>query len=882
MLTQNLLLSNWQIAQRFAPNHDILFPDGGEKNWISAQVPGHIHPDLVRAGIIADPLARMHELGCRWVDEADWTYRTVFEVSPERLAARGTGGRHFLHFGGLDTVCRVYLNGAQIGQAENFFTPHRFDVTNVLREGENEVRVEFDSPLRVGSERARAYLGDGKSERGAASYFNFAPRAFVRKPQYMFGWDWGPELVSCGIWQPVELRTVPVAEIVDFRMEYDFFRPNWVKINLKITVDKYDDTPLTVGAALYAVGDNTPSAQIPDEPGRHTINLVIEQQKVVRWDVNGMVDKPKRYLLNFKVWETPQGDDASDEDVEPEIVAFKGTSVGFRTVELIQEPDADENGGQSFGFRINGRDTFIKGANWIPDACFPGNIPDTRLRERITQARDAGFNMLRVWGGGLYESETFYNLCDELGILVWQDFAFACSMYPDDLPEFNHQVRAEAIANVRRIRHRACLALWCGGNENMELFQGRWAGQTQAARFFGDHTIHQLLPDVLAAEDTRTPYWPNSPYGGENVADETIGDSHYWNVWHAKTPDSNGDWKNYAQSTSRFSSEFGFASPAGESAWRTAQIAPGSLPDAPDVLWHDKTRKGWEKYRAYVEMHFPQSQNLRDFTYYGQMNQADALTFGVEHYRRSRPRCGGTLFWQLNDCWPTHSWAVIDSAGDPKAAYFAARRFYAPLIVSLVEENGIVEAHLINDTETEERGALSLRLRYFDGRDAAPAIETEAGVGANTASGAVASLVLPPDVDREDVFVQAVFISNATGNKAEKILLVAEPKHLRLPDPELTMEHEPDPNDGTRVLIHLTANQFAAYVWLAPFAGAKKLSDNGFHLAPGETKTVVVSGLSEKAIKVGEQSAFRYSEVYHLQNWKDNRPKRGRPDKNAD
>ena len=273
-------------------------------------------------------------------------------------------------------------------------------------------------------------------------------------------------------------------------------------------------------------------------------------------------------------------------------------------MELIREPDADGQG-ESFGFRINGRDTFIKGANWIPDGCFPGNITDAQLRERLTQARDANFNMVRVWGGGLYETETFYNLCDELGLLVWQDFAFACSMYPDDLPEFNAQVVAEATENVRRIRHRACLALWCGGNENMELAQGRWAGETQAKRFFGDHTVHEILPAVLAAEDPRTPYWANSPYGGDNVTSEDFGDSHYWNVWHAKTPESDGDWKNYALSTSRFSSEFGFASPASERTLRGVGAAPGDVPDSPVSRWHDKTRKGFDKYRAYVDMHIP-------------------------------------------------------------------------------------------------------------------------------------------------------------------------------------------------------------------------------------------------------------------------------------
>ncbi len=228
-LQQTTIAGNWHVAERSA---------GGEKNWIPAQVPGHVHLDLMRAGIIADPFWRMQERSCQWVDEADWTYRTTVTVDAERLASRGAHGRHFLHFHGLDTIARVFLNGALVGSAENFHIPHRFDVTDTLREAENDLRVEFDSPLRVGQERATAYLGDGTSERGSQSYFNFGPRAFVRKPQYMFGWDWGPELVSCGIWQKVELVTVPVAEIVDWKYDYEFTGENTVRVRATIKVER--------------------------------------------------------------------------------------------------------------------------------------------------------------------------------------------------------------------------------------------------------------------------------------------------------------------------------------------------------------------------------------------------------------------------------------------------------------------------------------------------------------------------------------------------------------------------------------------------------------------------------------------------------------------
>ena len=859
----------WEVAQRFPAGHHITFPDGGERDWLPATVPGHVHPDLVRAGVIPDPFWRQSEWGVAWVDEADWTYRTTFTVDADRLASRGAHGRHFLQFGGLDTLARVYLNDTLVGTSENFFVPLRVDVTGALREGDNAVRVEFDSALRAGRDRAAAYLGDGTSERGAGSYFNFGPRAFVRKPQYMFGWDWGPELVSCGIWQGVELVTVPVAEIVDWRYEYDFADPLTVAIRLQITVEKYDPRPLTVGVALYAPGDNTPEAALPDAPGRYTADLLIPDQKVARWNPNGSEFRAegrgprakggpqKRYLLNLRVWETPAPD--AHEDDPKVFVAHKGVSVGFRTIELIRTPDAD-GAGEAFGFRVNGVDTFIKGANWIPDGCFPGNITPTRLRERLTQARDAGFNMLRVWGGGLYETNAFYDLCDELGLMVWQDFAFACSMYPDDLPPFVESVRREAVANVRRLRHHPCLALWCGGNENLELAQGRWAGPTQAMRFFGDTLIHQTLPDVLQTEDARTPYWPNSPYGGPVAQGEEFGDSHYWNVWHSKKPGSDGDWRNYAQSRSRFSSEFGFAAPAGARAWDGCMTPDDKAVNSPVSRWHDKTRKGYETYLGFIGKHYPALATWDDLLYYGQANQADALQFGVEHYRRHKGHCAGTLFWQLNDCWPTHSWSVIDSAGEPKAAYYASRRFYAPLLLSLFRDGNRITAHLVNDDPDEVVGRVVLRLLTVDGAEIARA-EAETVAPANAATPPDAP-VAALDVSQAgaDSFVHGQFLAANGTVLAENFALVAEPKALTaLPGPGIGWTLD-GPQSGQATFTVIAA-RLAWYVRLGfeglPDGAAPTFSDNWFHLAPGQTRTVQIAGLPPDLIGEALRPHFR-------------------------
>lgn len=852
-----LLSDGWQVAQRLPASYDLFLREGGEKTWHPATVPGHVHRDLVQAGVIADPFWRHSETGTRWVDEADWTYQTTFTVDAERLALRGRDGRHFLHFHGLDTLARVLLNGSLVGTSENFFVPARFDVTDVLREGENVLRVEFDSALRVGRERSQEYLGDGTSERGKATYFNFGPRAFVRKPQYMFGWDWGPELVSCGVWQPVELITVPCAEIVDWRMDYTFTDPVTVDITLQLTVEKYVTGPLTVGAALYAPGDNTPSAVLPNETGRHTVTLEIYDQKVAVWNPNGLSVMPsvnglrpkggprKRYFLNFKV--------TKENAYESQIVAFKGVSVGFRSVELVQEPDADGTG-SGFLFRVNGVDTFIKGANWIPDGSFPGEITESQLRQRLTQARDAGFNMLRVWGGGLYESDTFYNLCDELGLLVWQDFALACSMYPDDLNEFVESVRAEAVANVRRVRHHPCLALWCGGNENLQLFQQRWSGADQATQFFGNKLIHEVFPQVLAEEDTRTPYWPNSPYSNTpdlsvSSQDDSVGDAHYWNVWHGA-----GDWVHYAENDCRFSSEFGFAAPAGLAAWESCTLPEDRQVGSSVSRWHDKTRKGHETYLNYISLHYPEPQSWEDMVYYGQLNQANALQFGVEHWRRRKGRCWGTLFWQLNDCWPTHSWAVIDSAGEPKAAYYATKRFYAPLLLSLVRNGDTVEAHLVHDPETSDAppptGTIALYINDVDEIADWSVHDSRDNVSApsNGASGVVLSLRIPPQIlsNESQGFASAQFVGANGELYARNLLLLSEPKDIQLHVQELNVTLQITGKGTADVTLY--APTFAPYVWLRFFGVAKQpqFSDNFFHLVTSERRTIHVTGLPEE------------------------------------
>jgi len=460
-------------------------------------------------------------------------------------------------------------------------------------------------------------------------------------------------------------------------------------------------------------------------------------------------------------------------------------------------------------------------------------------------------NMLRIWGGGIYESDDFYAICDEIGILVWQDFALACAMYPDDDATFVEQVRAEAVANVRRLRSHPSLALWCGGNENLELFQNRWSGADQATRFYGEKLIHEVFPQVLAAEDSVTPYWPNSPYSGtpdRYSQSPDYGDAHYWPVWHSHGG-STGDWIHYAESDTRVSSEFGFAAPCGMTAWESCSLpADRTDPRSPVAVWHDKTRKGYATYLGYIEKHFPRIETFEDLVYYGQANQAMALQFGIEHWRRLKGRCGGTLFWQLNDCWPVHSWSVIDSLGEPKAAYYAARRFYAPLLLSLVRNGDTVEAHLVNDTLSDLPGRLTLRLLHVGGGESLHEAVFNTVAPANAASGAVGSLTTAGawgiDAGPHCRVVHATFTGAEDAVLAENTLLLAEPKELFLPGvPAWEVEAH---GDGTATVRIISQDRFASFVWLRFEALGDRVpafSDNWFHLLPGETRTLTVGNL---------------------------------------
>lgn len=735
----------WELScDRWLPaNRRFGFSD---LEWLPARVPGHVHLDLAAHGILLDPFVALGELGCAWVDDRDWTYRKKFDFVPDPdLPSR------VLRFEGLDTVAEIRLNGMPIGSHDNMFEPLELDVSSALLRGENQLEVTLRSATRVGDQRRASFLrNQGLSE----EIVRFDDRAFVRKAQYMFGWDWGPRLVSAGIWGKV-LLIEHRGRLLGVRVQQRHLEGRGVE--------------LRIGSAFEGAGEVVHFVEGRAAPIRDGEAVVLEKPELWWPAEHG---SQRRYEVRTLLLNDLLNDRARAEAVALDALS---TRIGLRRVRLVREPDA---AGESFEIEVNGRRIWALGANFIPDHSFPGAIQPGQVRKQLLRARQLNMNMLRVWGGGLYESEEFYDACDELGLMVWQDFPYACSYYPDDEAACA-RARREAEINVERLRHHPSLVLWCGNNENLTMFEGKWGGaERHPPRYYGERIFEQVLPDVVDRLDGERPYVPTSPWGGQPCNSGGIGDQHFWDVWHGR-----GDWRHYEGSDARFASEFGFCSAPGPRAWRqilesTERPLEADLRDR-RARWHDKTSKGYETFIDFVELHYPRSKTIEEWTYRSQLNQRDALRFGIEHYRRSAG-CRGALIWQLNDCWPVQSWSVIDSKGDFKAAAFELRRLFAPILGSLVISEGrvVLWGMLDNATEPVEAAASIVAHRSVDG-----AVLSSVKGSIRLSPGERRPL-LELDTHGLDP-ARTVLLGELAGTRTHRLL--AEPKELVLADPELSV-----------------------------------------------------------------------------------------------
>ncbi len=796
-----LLNDNWKFAQANPPK--IAYSDTEE--WLPAEVPGHVHLDLMKNGIIPNPFHRMYERGVVWVDDADWIYKRSFSLKPGE-----EDGRLILRFKGLDTMATITLNDVELGKRENMFIPHEFDITDIVRKEDNELNVQFTSAKRIAEKRMKRFFDERKDKAGNRS--GWYPRSFIRKAQYMFGWDWGPTFVSCGIWQDVELISIPVAQIVNWRYESRLDQGRaFVDVTLEIESGKA--LPAVLALNMKSDGDVYSFEESIDlKSGNHLYSLELEVDDPDLWYPHTL-GEPNLYGLSIDL--THQGS----------LLDRLSKKVGIREVELVTEED---DSGESFYFRVNGESIFAKGANWIPADSFPSRVSRNKYTRLLEMAREANMNMVRIWGGGIYETEDFYELCDELGLMVWQDFPFACARYPD-YDNYAETIRIEAIEAVKRLRNHPSLVLYCGNNENHWGYHSWWGGPEKAGPCWGEALYHKVLPEVLRCEDGKVPYWPGSPYRGDDPNSESIGDRHNWDVWA-----QSGDWRAYNKDQGRFLSEFGFlAPPTQKTIEKYTELGDRTL-SSPVMRWHHKSGKKYDDYLSYIAYQYPKPEKVEDLIYFGELNQAEALKYGIEHWRRQKFHCGGTLIWQINDCWPVQSWSLIDSDLNPKASFYYAKRFFAPVLLSMIREEDTVDIYLTNGLLHSVEGVLTLRVVDVGGKLLFSHSEPT-NLQANS-SKSILRRRLSEDILRQSASV--ILTASFEGEQyTENFMLLVSPKEMRTPAPRLSFNViKKEPEGKYNLILESESVVLSLYVW---FEGLElSLSDNYFHLIPGRRKEI--------------------------------------------
>jgi beta-mannosidase len=665
------------------------FREVGKDAWHAATVPGCVHTDLMANKLIDDPFYRDNEKQQQWIGKTDWEYQTTFKLAPETMKREHLE----LVFEGLDTYAQVYLNDSLILSADNMFRTWRVDCKNVLRAGDNTLRIRFRSPINeILPVMAKLnYQLPADNDQGEKT------SPYTRKAPYQFGWDWGPRFVTSGIWRPVYLEAWDRAHVNDLQIVTSRISADAASLTANVEVEASAPGKATI--VLDDLTDKTVAARkgVTLEKGVNRLSLGFTISHPALWWPNGLGAHP---LYSFKARLTIDGNLADQRE----------TRTGVRQLELRQQPDES---GKSFTFVVNGVPVFAKGGNWIPADSFPTRVTKAKYRQLVGSVRDSNMNMLRAWGGGIYESNDFYDACDEMGILVWQEFMFACSLYPAN-PEFLDNVRHEAIDNVTRLRNHPSIVIWCGNNEIETAWQHWGWKQRLPASLWDDYKklFHEVLPEVCATLDPSRPYWPSSP--SSNLEDDPdsqrMGDVHYWQVWHGAAP-----FAEYEKQHPRFMSEYGFQSFPQIETVNTYTLPSEHDIQSPVMIAHQRHPRGNQLIREYMLRDYPSPKDFESFLYVSQVLQAEGIRVGAEHLRRIMPHNMGSLYWQIDDCWPVASWSSIDYFGRWKALQYYSRRFYSNVLISPHIENGNLSFYVVSDQTQPSPARISVALIDFDG-----------------------------------------------------------------------------------------------------------------------------------------------------------------------
>lgn len=754
------LNTQWQFHQK------------GKEIWYPASVPGTVHTDLITNKLIPDPFFSDNEKKVQWVENEDWEYKTSFTCDKKTFSQHNIE----LKFEGLDTYAKVYLNGKLILEADNMFRSWIVNVKKFIKEGENSLSILFESTVKK-----------GKAEAAKLPYtLPGDEKVFTRKAQYQYGWDWGPRLLTCGIWKPIKLITWNRLKIESVYAHTKEIKDTAAKVDLifelNCKAEGYYEIRyhISTGAGKNREQYRTQTQLIALKPGLSTttVNVVIPHPRL--WWCNGM-DKRKSSLYNAAIKIT-HGDT---------LITQQAVQFGIRTIELVQDKDSI---GTSFYFKLNGVPVFIKGANYIPQHSFlTSTSPDNSL-QLLMMIKEANINMLRVWGGGTYGNEEFYKNCDRAGILVWQDFMFACAMYPGD-KSYTDNVTQEAIEQVKNLRNHPCLALWCGNNEIDEGWHN-WGWQKQynyskkdSIKIWNDYKklFHEILPTAVKQNDFNTPYWPSSPsIGWGHKESLQQGDSHYWGVWWGNEP-----FDVYEKKVGRFMSEYGFQGMPSIETFKSFCDSVDLNLDSPAVKNHQKHSTGYETIAKYMERDYVVPKDFKKFVYVSQLLQEKGMSTAIEAHRRAKPFCMGTLFWQLNDCWPVTSWSSIDFYNRPKAFYYSLKKLYDDILISVKKEDNEYKIFIVNDKFLSLDGKLILSVCDFSGKELFTK-KTEVRIISNTSASYLSlSEEEIKGFDNEKMYLRCRFINTDETIKRKSLYYFVSPKNLKLPIPKPEFSYQP-------------------------------------------------------------------------------------------
>ena len=836
-MNKMILDKNWQI-QIVGEN-----VYGISEDWIKAQVPGSVYSNLLAQGLMPDPYYRINELDALRLMENDFRFQTTFTLSKEQLDSDFL----LLHFDGIDTLAKVYLNGRLLGVTNNMHRVWEFDIADVAIDGENILLSEFASPTKyIEEENTKVFTG--------GSHESMRGFPHLRKAHCMFGWDWGPRLPDAGIFREVSVLSGQKA-----RLEQVYITQNWRN-------HKSDNEEDNSAGAWIDVVDITSvgKAETYDSDDDYEIKMALDDEQGgliesksskegAGWNTI-TVHNPKRWWPHGYGEQPLYRAEVTLLDEAGEVLDVWSRRIGLRTVTVNTQKD---EWGECFAHEVNGVKIFAMGADYIPEDNILSRVTKERTEKLLRDAVAANHNCIRVWGGGYYPDDWFFDLCDELGLLVWMDFMFACASYELD-DEFEENISVEIRENVRRIRHHACLGLWCGNNEmESQTLDQTWEPSIKQ-KYDYIKLYEYIIPKIVKEEDPATFYWPSSPSSGgnyDNPWDENRGDTHYWDVWHGNKP-----FTEFRKFKFRYLSEFGFQSfPC------LKTVETFTKPEDRNIFsrvmeMHQRNVAANGKILNYLSATYLYPAKFDTLLYASQLLQAEAMRYGIEHFRRYRGRCMGTVVWQLNDIWPVASWASIDYFGRWKALHYAEKRAFAPVMISCEEVGELSERphcitqpapieksarlHVANETMELIKGVAHWQLRSAKGEILLTGNE---GVTVNPLSGTWLEKHDFSAFDELEVYFSYDLEVNGQV-VSENTCLFTAPKHFAFEDPKLSYTR-----DGNTLII--SAQAYAKNVEIEGVDGDVRLSDNFFDMNPGEKRIEIVEGNAEK---------FRLRSVYDI------------------